>query len=110
MSPEVRRLVLAEKFNAARRLAQILSEGKAEKVAAEGFSYFRFSKDDNEVTIFPLRGHVVEIDYPADVRDWRTTDLDHLVDVEPVRQESPPSLHDALRRFAMAIDEVILER
>jgi len=108
MSLEVRRLVLAEKFSAARRLAQILSEGKAEKVAAEGISYFRFSKHDDEVTIFPLRGHVVEIDYPADVRDWRTTDLDHLVDVEPIRHESPPFLHDALRRFAINIDEVIL--
>ena len=108
MGLEVRRLILAEKFSAARRLAQILSEGMAEKVRAEGFSYFRFSKDSEDVTIFPLRGHVVEIDYPAEVRDWKTTDLDHLVDLEPIREESPPSLHDALRRFAETTDEVVL--
>jgi len=108
MSPEVRRLVLAEKFSAARRLAQILSEGKTETVRAEGFSYFQFSRDGDNVIIFPLRGHVVEIDYPAEVHDWKDTDLDLLIDTEPIRQESPPALHDTLRRLADETDEAIL--
>jgi len=82
----VRRLVLAEKFSAARRLAQILSAGKTEKVRAEGFSYFQFSKGGDDFVIFPLRGHVVEIDYPAEMHDWKETDLDVLIDLEPVRQ------------------------
>jgi len=104
----VRRLVLAEKFSAARRLAQILSAGKTEKVRAEGFSYFQFSKGGDDFVIFPLRGHVVEIDYPAEMHDWKETDLDVLIDLEPVRQESPASLHDTLRRLADDTDEVIL--
>src|SRR2546426_8716678 len=108
MSPQVRRLVLAEKFSAARRLAQILSQGKTETVRAEGFSYFQFSRDGNVCIIFPLRGHVVEIDYPAEVRDWNDTDLDLLIDTEPIRQESPPALHDTLRRLSAETDEVVL--
>src|SRR2546429_6319642 len=108
MSPQVRRLVLAEKFSAARRLAQILSQGKTETVRAEGFSYFQFSRDGNVCIIFPLRGHVVEIDYPAEVRDWNDTDLDLLIDTEPIRQESPPALHDTLRRLSDETDEVVL--
>src|SRR2546427_327629 len=108
MSPEVRRLVLAEKFSAARRLAQILSEGKTETVRAEGFSYFQFSRAGDNVIIFPLRGHVVEIDYPAEVHDWKDTDLDLLIDTEPIRRESPPALHDTLRRLAEGTDEVVL--
>ena len=104
----MRRLVLAEKFSAARRLAQILSVGKTENVRAEGFSYFQFSKGDDRFVIFPLRGHVVEIDYPAEMHDWKETDLDLLIDLEPVRQESPASLHDTLRRLADDTDEVIL--
>src|SRR5437773_10023473 len=66
--PRVRRLVLAEKFSAARRLAQILSEGKTARVRADGITYFQFSRQGDEYTLFPLRGHVVEIDYPADVQ------------------------------------------
>src|SRR5881396_3736619 len=108
MRPPVRRLVLAEKFSAARRLAQILSQGKTETVRAEGFSYFQFSRAGDHVIIFPLRGHVVEIDYPAEAHDWKDTDLDVLIDMEPIRHESPPALHDTLRRLAEGTDGVVL--
>src|SRR2546422_158767 len=108
MGRGLRRLILAEKFSAARRLAQILSEGMAEKVRADASSYFTFSSAGDEVIVFPLRGHIVEIDYPESVRDWVGTDLDALVDMEPVRLEAPPALHDALRGLADSIDEVVL--
>src|SRR2546428_10330885 len=108
MGRGLRRLILAEKFSAARRLAQILSEGMAEKVRADVSSYFTFSSGGDDAIVFPLRGHIVEIDYPESARDWVGTDLDALVDLEPVRQESPPALHDALRGFADSVDEVVL--
>src|SRR2546425_2312922 len=108
MGRGLRRLILAEKFSAARRLAQILSEGMAEKVRADVSSYFTFSSGGDDVIVFPLRGHIVEIDYPESARDWAGTDLDALVDLEPIRQESPPALHDALRGLADSVDEVVL--
>src|SRR2546426_9190000 len=108
MGRGLRRLILAEKFSAARRLAQILSEGMAEKVRADVSSYFTFSSGGDDVIVFPLRGHIVEIDYPESARDWAGTDLDALVDLEPIRQESPPALHDALRDLADSVDEVVL--
>src|SRR5438445_314385 len=80
----------------------------AEKVRADVSSYFTFSSGGDDVIVFPLRGHIVEIDYPESARDWVGTDLDALVDLEPVRQESPPALHDALRGFADLVDEVVL--
>ena len=104
----MRRLILAEKYSAARRLAQILSEGTAEKVRADGFSQFAFSSADADVIVFPLRGHVVEIDYPEADRDWHAIDPEALIDTEPVRREAPPALHDALRRLAETVDEVVL--
>ena len=104
----MRRLILAEKFSAARRLAQILSEGMAEKVRADGFSHFTFSSGGNDTVVFPLRGHVVEIDYPDELGDWQLAGLDGLIDVEPIRREAPKALHEALRRFAETTDEVIL--
>src|SRR6058998_2683459 len=108
MGRVLRRLILAEKFSAARRLAQILSEGMAEKVRADVSSYFTFSSGGDDVIVFPLRGHIVEIDYPESAQDWVGTDLDTLVDLEPIRQESPPALHDALRGLADSVDEVVL--
>src|SRR3989442_15309885 len=108
MGRGLRRLILAEKFSAARRLAQILSEGMAEKGRADVSSYFTFSSGGDDVIVFPLRGHIVEIDYPESARDWVGTDLDTLGDLEPIRQESPPALHDALRGLAGSIDEAVL--
>src|SRR5256884_1672784 len=108
MSRGLRRLILAEKFSAARRLAQILSEGMAEKVRADVSSYFTFSSGGDDVIVFPLRGHIVEIDYPESAQDWVGTDLDTLVDLEPIRQESPPALPDPPRCPADSVDEVVL--
>src|SRR3989441_8114843 len=97
-----------ENFSAARGLAQILSEGTAEKVRADGASHFTFSIHGDDIIVFPLRGHVVELDYPEAARDWALMDLDDLIDLEPVREETPVALHDALRGFADTIDEVVL--
>jgi len=104
----LRRLLLAEKFSAALRLAKILSEGTAKKVRADGVSQFEFSTAEGPVLVFPLRGHVVEIDYPEGFHDWKTVDLDTLIDLEPVRVESHPQVHEALRRLAPDVDEVII--
>src|SRR5437867_1081850 len=62
----------------------------AEKVRADVSSYFTFSSGGDDVIVFPLRGHIVEIDYPESARDWAATDL------------------DALRGLADSIDEVVL--
>ena len=104
----MRRLLLAEKFSAALRLAKVLSEGKAKKVRANGVSQFEFSSDGTEVVVFPLSGHVVEMDYPEEYRDWKRVDFKELIDLEPVRHESHPEMHDALRRLAPSLDEVVL--
>src|SRR3989449_6113722 len=80
----------------------------AEKVRADVSSYFTFSSGGDDVIVFPLRGHIVEIDYPESAQDWVGTDLDTLVDLEPIRQESPPALHDALRGLADSVDDVVL--
>src|SRR2546425_558155 len=42
----------------------------AEKVRADVSSYFTFSSGGDDVIVFPLRGHIVEIDYPESARDW----------------------------------------
>ncbi len=104
----LRRLLLAEKFSAALRLAKILSEGTAKKVRGEGVSHFTFSSGPDEVIVLPLRGHVVEIDYPDAYQDWKRVDLHALVDLTPIRLESRPAVHEALRRLAPTVDEVVL--
>ncbi|OGS46710.1 MAG: hypothetical protein A3K66_00730 [Euryarchaeota archaeon RBG_16_67_27] len=108
MRVRLRSLLLAEKFSAALRLATILSHGTAKKVRADGVSQFTFSTEAGDTIVFPLRGHIVAVDYPESVRDWAATDLDRLVDTEPVEVEAPLALHEALRGIAPGIDEVVV--
>src|SRR3989442_7625232 len=108
MAPGCGRSTLAENSIAARRWAQVLTDGTVEKVRAAGSSHFTFSIHGDDVIVFPLRGHVVELDYPEAARDWAKTDLDDLIDLEPVREETPVTLHDALRGFADTTEEVVL--
>jgi len=89
-------------------LARVLSDGTAKKVRADGASYFTFSSGDAEVLVVPLRGHVVEIDYPEEVRDWKSVPPDRLIDLEPVRIETHPAVHEVLRQLAPTLDEVVL--
>src|SRR3990170_5182099 len=108
MRVRLRSLLLAEKFSAALRLATILSHGTAKKVRADGVSQFTFSTEAGDTVVFPLRGHIVAVDYPESLHDWAAVDLDRLVDEEPVDIETPVALHDALRRLAPETDEVVV--
>ena len=102
------RLLVAEKFSAALRLATVLSEGRAKRLRADGVSQFTFSRSGDDWRAFPLRGHFVNLDYPPEFNDWDRTDLDTLIDAEPVPTVTDPTTVDALRRASDAMDEVVV--
>ena len=104
----MRRLIVAEKFSAALRLATVLSEGMVKRLRADGVSQFTFSRAGDEWRVFPLRGHLVNLDYPGALNDWDRTDLAALVDAEPVAVPTEPSLLEALRHASDSIDEVVV--
>ena len=102
------RLLVAEKFSAALRLATVLSGGKAKRLRADGVSQFTFSFAGTLWRAFPLRGHFMNLDYPPELNDWEHTDLDHLIDAEPVPTVTDPTTVDALRVASGETDEVVI--
>ena len=70
---------MTEKFNAAVRIATILSDGKAKRTNVEGTSVFEFSQGDDRVRVVGLRGHIINLDYPEALNDWARVDLKELV-------------------------------
>ena len=104
----MRRLLVAEKFGAALRLATALSDGTVKRLRADGVSQFEFSRAGDAWRVFPLRGHLVNLDYPPEWNDWDRADLDALIDVDPVAVPTDPVRADALRRSAEGIDEVVV--
>src|SRR3989337_2916052 len=78
------------------------------RLRADGVSQFTFSRAGDEWRVFPLRGHLVNLDYPGALNDWDRTDLAALVDAEPVAVPTEPSLLEALRHASDSIDEVVV--
>jgi len=103
----VRRLVIAEKGSAALRLAIVLSSGTFKR-RRQGVTVFEFARDGVDHAIVGLRGHIVEIDYPPEFRDWDAADLDALLAAEPVEGVSEPTIGDAVRALAAGTNEVVI--
>jgi DNA topoisomerase-1 len=104
----VRRLIVTEKFNAAIRIATILSDGKAKRRNVEGTSVFEFSQGEDQVRVVGLRGHIINLDYPDALNDWARVPLKELVWAEPKKVVTADKIGAALKVLATDADEVII--
>ncbi len=99
---------MTEKFNAAVRIATILSDGKAKRTNVEGTSVFEFSQGGDRVRVVGLRGHIINLDYPEALNDWARVDLKELVWAEPQKVVTAGKIGAALKQLAVDADEVII--
>jgi DNA topoisomerase-1 len=104
----MRRLIVTEKFNAAVRIATILSDGKAKRRNVEGTSVFEFSQGEDHVRVVGLRGHIINLDYPEALNDWARVPLKELVWAEPQKVVTADKIGAALKLLAADADEVII--
>lgn len=102
------RLIVTEKFNAAIRIATILSDGKAKRTNVEGTSVFEFGSDGDRTRVVGLRGHIINLDYPEALNDWTGVDLKELVWAEPQKVVTAGKIGAALKRLAVDADEVVI--
>jgi len=95
-------LIIAEKHDAAKRIAEILAGGKPRSQRIAGVEAFRF--DDNVVV--GLSGHIVGVDYPPQYNNWQKVDCRDLIRAEIVVrpiQEKIVSALESLGREAESI-------
>jgi len=104
----MRSLVISEKSNAAARISIILSDGKQRKRSMQGIPVYEFEKDDTEYSVVGLRGHIVHLDYPKEMRDWGKTDPIELVMTEPIKKVTAGRLINVLKDLAEKSDEIIM--
>jgi len=64
-------LIICEKDNAARRIAEILSEKRYTKENYKRVPYYTYSQKGSENTVVGLRGHIINLDYAAEYNQWR---------------------------------------
>jgi DNA topoisomerase-1 len=101
-------LIIAEKTSAAIRIASSLSDGKVSKVKYGSSYILRFTKDGNEYSVLPLRGHIIEIDFPKEYRDWKIDNLKEMAKLEPKENIKFKGLDFVLKKLNQENDEVIV--
>lgn len=101
-------LVIAEKRNAAQRIAKILSGGKFETVNKGRNAYYSFSIGDDRYFVVPLRGHILQLDYPEKFKSWNLKDLQKLVDEEPVKVVKEKGIVSLLKNLAREASLLII--
>ncbi|MBC7081536.1 MAG: DNA topoisomerase I [Thermoplasmatales archaeon] len=97
-------LVICEKNIAARRIAQILSGGKAKRVNINGIPCYCF---DDKIFI-GLKGHIMYLDFPEEYENWQNIPPEKLIDVTPVKKISERKIADAIRKLAKDVSRVII--
>lgn len=93
-------LVIAEKNNAARRIASIL--GKPKEVKKGRVTCYEL---DDKVVV-PLRGHVKNLDFPQKYSNWKGTKLQELANAPIKYNETRRSISNAIKHYAKDSDEL----
>jgi DNA topoisomerase-1 len=97
-------LIISEKYNAAERIAGILSNESASRETVSGVPVFRWGGK----RCIGLAGHVVELDFPEEYNDWGNVAPASLIDAEIQKRASKPDIVSALHTLAGEADRVVI--
>jgi len=86
-------LIIAEKHDAAKRIAEILAGSKPRSQRIAGVEAFQF---DDKV-VLGLSGHIVGVDYPSEYNNWQKVDCKDLIRAEIVVRPINEKIINALR-------------
>lgn len=104
----MRKLIITEKANAARRISTILSDGKSHSESGGGVTVLSFEADGDDYTVVSLRGHIIELDYPEEYNDWGGTSPVDLVYATPIKNVKVKSILNKIGELAKISDEIII--
>ena len=91
------KLIICEKNIAAKRIAYILSGGKSKSVRLGKTPVYEFTKDGETCKVVGLRGHIINLDYPAEFNQWNRVLPRKLIDIEPCKKVSERSIAASLK-------------
>ena len=102
------RLIITEKNNSAKKIADILSGGSAKADATYKVPFYSWSDDAGDHTAVGLKGHVMGVAFPEGYSNWQETDLHELIDAELVAEPTDKNVVKAIRKLAKEADDVVL--
>ncbi|RKD95686.1 DNA topoisomerase I [Halopiger aswanensis] len=97
-------LIITEKDNAARRIADILSGGTYDSSRENGVNVYEWGGK----RCVGLSGHVVGVDFPDEYSDWRDVEPVELIDADVEKTATKENIVATLRIFARKATSVTI--
>ncbi|WP_394354967.1 DNA topoisomerase I [Halorarum halophilum] len=97
-------LIITEKDNAARRIAEILSGESFDSERQAGVNVYRWGG----TRCIGLSGHVVGVDFPPEYDDWRDVEPVELIDAPVQKRPTQENIVRALRLLSRKADRVVI--
>jgi DNA topoisomerase-1 len=102
------RLIITEKNNSAKKIAEILSGGSAKADATYKVPFYTWTDADGDQMTVGLKGHVMGIAFPEGYSNWQETDLHDLIDAPLVPEPTDKNVVKAVRKLAKEADSVVI--
>ncbi|MDQ3102616.1 MAG: DNA topoisomerase I, partial [Actinomycetota bacterium] len=102
------RLIVTEKNNSAKKIAEILSRGEAKADAAYKVPFYTWGEGDDAQMTVGLKGHVLNPAFPEGYSNWQETDPKTLIDAELITEPTDKNVVKAVRRLAKAADSIVI--
>src|ERR687886_1361560 len=102
------RLIISEKANAAKKIAQFLAEGPVKDSKHRSIPYHTFTWKDEDCVSIGLKGHVLYIEYPEEYSNWQKVEPASLIDAEIQKSVSEKGMAEAIRSLAKKAGRVVI--
>jgi DNA topoisomerase I len=102
------RLIVTEKNNSAKKIAEILGGGSASSDKTFKVPYYTWSDADGDHMSIGLKGHVLGPAFPEGYSNWQKTDLHDLIDAELIKEPTDKNVVKAIRKVAVEADELVI--
>ena len=102
------RLIVTEKNNSAKKIAEILSGGTAKEGASYKTPYYEWSDESGEQMTIGLKGHVLNPAFPESFNNWQATNPRDLIDAELIKEPTDKNVVRALKKVAKDADDIVI--
>ena len=102
------RLIISEKANAAKKIAQILAEGPVKEGKHRSVPHHTFRWKGEECVSVGLKGHVLNPEYPEEYSNWQKVEPSELIDAEILKSVSEKGVANAVKSLAKKADRVVI--
>src|SRR3712207_3235714 len=102
------RLIISEKANAAKKIAQSLAEGAVKEGKHRSVPHHTFTWRGEECVSVGLKGHVLNPEYPEEYSNWQKVEPSDLIDAQILKSVSEKGVADAVKALSKKADRVVI--